>query len=51
MSEKIIFKIIDLEAKQLVQTAMLLSDDKYEAADILVELYEEAMRQLWRPEQ
>ncbi len=47
MKESIIFKIIDSEAKKLLQTALLLSDNKDEAATIMNEIWDEALRQLW----
>ncbi len=50
MSDKVIFKIIDKEAKQLVQTALLLGEDKNDAAKLLNEIWDEALRQLWRAE-
>lgn len=50
MSEQIIYRIIDKEAKNLLQVAELLSNDNNQTAETLQEIYEEALRQLWRAE-
>lgn len=50
MSEPIIYRIIDKEAKSLLQVAQLLSVDKDQTAATLQEIYEEALRLLERAE-
>lgn len=39
-----------MEAKRLLQAAQLLSDSKDEAATLINEIWDEALRQLWRTE-
>lgn len=50
MSNKVIFKIIDHEAKQLLQKVLLIAEDKNYAAKLLNEIWDESLRQLWRKE-
>lgn len=51
MNEQIIYRIIDKEAKSLLQVAQLLSVDKDQTAATLQEIYEEALRLLERYEE
>jgi hypothetical protein len=48
MSDKVIFKIIDHEAKKVLQAALLIAEDKQDAAYLINEIWDEALRQLWR---
>jgi hypothetical protein len=48
MHNKLIFKILDKQATEVVQIAMLLSENKEEAEDLIHEILDEALRQLWR---
>lgn len=42
--------VIESEAKELLQKAKLLSDNKQETFDMLSEIFDEACHKLWKEE-
>jgi hypothetical protein len=43
-------KIIKCLAEKLLSTALFFSNDKQQAANMINEIWDEALRQLWRAE-
>jgi hypothetical protein len=48
--ENIYNHILKQEGKELLQKALLLSDDKQEAFEILNDIFDDAVSQLWKGE-
>ncbi len=48
--ENIVNHILKLEGKELLQKALLLSDNKQDAFSFLNDIFDEAVSQLWKKE-